>query len=300
MSFYMEPVYLNEKMVLNCAAYVFKGVSLEKTTEETTSSKGKGSISLGFKFLQDFISPVSSSLEAERNKSVLEKTARRYTLGGLHMALIDALEEEKHIHKSTVLSSDFPRDHFVQLDAILKPIDFFNIIEITKVSAPIIAQIIKNFGTKLNKNFFDPNMMKELPKYEEIILKILSEIEEDYLRSGLLEMIMVSPIDGRQIGVVDIDVSDADARSIKAKLTDGHFKIIGRVYRHIPEGDKLSIVQRTIISTIQITLEKLLGESSSGIKYRESMAKMKEVAEKGCQFYIDGPAFRVIAMSVCI
>lgn len=58
MSFYVEPVFLNEKMVLNCVAYVFKGVAMESEVSEGSTAKNKGNLGLGFKFLQDLLSPV--------------------------------------------------------------------------------------------------------------------------------------------------------------------------------------------------------------------------------------------------
>ena len=36
---FLEPVYLNEKMVLNCAAYVFKGYSSKSETQNTTQTE---------------------------------------------------------------------------------------------------------------------------------------------------------------------------------------------------------------------------------------------------------------------
>ena len=75
MSFYVEPVYLNEKMVLNCAAYVFKGVAMESEVSEGNTEKNKGNLSLGFKFLQDLLSPISASAEQQKEKTIATKTA---------------------------------------------------------------------------------------------------------------------------------------------------------------------------------------------------------------------------------
>jgi len=300
MVFYIEPVYLNEEMVLNCAAYVFKGVSMETEVSQEKTSKGKGTASIGLKFLQDLISPLSFTAEGERSTSVSEKTARRYTLGALHMTLIDALNEAHHIGKVSDLEQPPNRDQFVELDVILKPIDFFSIIEAAKVSSPLIAQLLQNFGAKFNASMFNSKFTNEIPKYQQLISNVLSELEGDYLKSGQLEMLMVDPNTGVQIGVVDVDLSDLDALSVKAKLTDGRFRVIGRVYRHVNGGSRISIVQRTIISSILNIIEKLIGDGENGANYRIQMGKAKSVVERVCQFYIDGPAIRVMAMSICI
>src|SRR5689334_21110162 len=44
---FLEPVYLNESMVLNCAAYLFKGVNLESERTESESQQRGVSANIG-------------------------------------------------------------------------------------------------------------------------------------------------------------------------------------------------------------------------------------------------------------
>jgi hypothetical protein len=300
MSFYVEPVYLNEKMVLNCAAYVFKGVAMESEVSEGSTAKNKGNLSLGFKFLQDLLSPISASAEQQKEKTVATKTARRYTLGGLHMSLIDALNENGHLARPPNLESVSSYEHYVEMNVILKPIDFYSIIEALKVAAPLISQLLQNFGDKFNAQVFTKNMKADLVKYEQLITKVLAELESDYLKSGQLEMIMVDPQTGRQLGVVDIDVNDMEPLSVKAKLTDGKFKVIGRISRHVDGTESISLVQRTVLSSALQIIEKLVAASSGIEKYRAGMSAARLVAQQVCQLSLPGPAVRVMAMSICI
>ncbi|EKB23268.1 hypothetical protein ACET8J_08510 [Aeromonas veronii] len=302
MNLYIEPIFLNEKMVMNCAAYVFKGVAMESEISETKSSKNKGNLSLGFKFLSDLISPINASIDQEKDKSYAQRTARRYTLGGLHMTLIDALNDQNHIAKGKNVFHDGVRTKFIELDVILKPIDFYSIIEAIKISAPLIIQVLQNFGNNISPSIFNDDVKSELSKYEALITNVLSELENDYLKSGQLEMIMIEPDSGKQIGVVDIDVSDLDALSVKAKITDGRFKVIGRVSRQIKEGESISLVQRTIISSIISIIEKIVSATaaSDAIKYKEGMLVARDYASQICQLNLPGPALRVMAMSICI
>ncbi|WP_023639801.1 hypothetical protein [Dickeya zeae] len=300
MSFYVEPVYLNEKMVLNCAAYVFKGVAMETEVSEGDVSRKKGNLNLGFKFLQDLLSPITASAELQKEKNIATKTARRYTLGGLHMSLIDALSESKHLERSLDLMSVNSYEHYVEMNVILKPIDFYSIIEALKVAAPLISQLLQNFGDKFNPQVFTKSMKAELVKYEQLITNVLSELEHDYLKSGQLEMIMVDPETGRQIGVVDIDVNDMEPLSVKAKLTDGKFKVIGRISRHVTDTESISLVQRTVLSSTLQIVEKLVSVSSGIEKYRETMGTARLIAQKICQLSLPGPAVRIMAMSICI
>jgi hypothetical protein len=300
MSFYVEPVYLNEKMVLNCAAYIFKGVAMESETSEGSTAKNKGNLGLGFKFLQELVSPISASVEQQKEKTVATKTARRYTLGGLHMTLIDALNESGHLTRDLDIREIVSHEHFVELNVVLKPIDFYSIIEALKVASPLISQVLQNFGEKINPQIFTKNMKTELGKYESLIKKVLTELEDDYMKSGQLEMIMIDPKTRRQLGVVDIDVSDMEPLSVKAKLTDGRFKVIGRVSRHVDESESISLVQRTVLSSAIEIVERVAGASSAIDSYREGMSVARHIAQQVCQLTLPGPAVRVMAMSICI
>lgn len=299
MSFYIEPVYLNEKMVLNCAAYMFKGVAMESEVSEGDISKKKGSLNLGFKFLQEFLSPVSASGVHEKEKNIAIKSARRYTLGGLHMSLIDALAQEEKLVE-LVIEKVGVHESYVESDVILKPVDFYSIIESLNVAAPLIFQSLQGFGDKFAPKVFTKKVKDELPKYKELISKALLDLENDYLKSGQLEMIMISPVNGKQIGIVDIDVSELTALSVKAKLTDGRFKVIGRVSRHIDANENMSLVQRTVLSSILNIVEKLalLGGDIEG--FEKGMNEAKKIAQQICQLHIPGPAVRIMAMSICI
>ena len=300
MGFYVEPVYLNEKMVLNCAAYTFKGIAIESEFSEEKRSKNQGSLSIGFKFLQDLLSPISAAAEQQKESTVATKTARRYTLGGLHMALIDALDQEGRIKKYAGLKGSSESEEYIEIDAILRPVDFYSIIESLKISSPIIFQFLQNFGDKINPQIFTKNLKSEIGKYEELLRKILAELESDYLKSGQLEMIMMDPKTGKQFGVVDVDVSELNALSIKAKLTDGRFKIFGRISRVVDDAGSISLVQRTALSGALEIVERVAGVGGQREKYKEGMLAARNLAQQICQLSLPGPAIRVVAMSICI
>jgi hypothetical protein len=197
MSVFLEPVYLNEKMVLNCAAYLFKGVSLESQETEQSSSERKGNLTLGFHFLQNLVSPVSAGGEVSRRSTKETKAARRYTLGGLHMVLLDELYERKDhliiVEPSTEYSAI--QESYVDVEAILKPIDFFTIIEMVKSLIPLVTQVLVNFGPHLKEEVFNEKLLSDIPRYEAVIKSVLQQLEDDYLRSRQLEMVMVDPYD---------------------------------------------------------------------------------------------------------
>jgi len=208
MNSFLEPVFLNEKMMLNTAAYLFKGITLEEelTTENTSSKKATGS--LGFKFLQDLISPVSLAGEIGGANKQSSKSARIYTLGGLHMSVVEELKTKDQLKEVTFSPLRVPQDTFVSLDVILKPVDFYQILEVLELLKPLVVQILNDFGPKLNPTFFNKNNTKEIKKYDELVEAIIQALQQDYLNSKQLEMLMLTPETNEVIGIVDIDLTD--------------------------------------------------------------------------------------------
>lgn len=298
---FLEPIFLNEKMMLNTAAYLFKGITLEEelTTEGSSSKKGKGS--LGFKFLQELISPLS--VEGEINNSNKEsiKSARIYTLGGLHMSVIDELKAHDQLNEVTLTPLNVPKDTFVNLDVVLKPVDFYQILEVIKLLKPLIIQFMEDFGPRINSNVFNKNTTKEIPKYDKLIEALIKSLEDDYLNSKQLEMLMLNPDTNEVIGIVDIDLTDTSPQEIKAKLNDGQFNVIGKVSRQIDAGESISMVQRTVLSKIVDLVGKAVSLNSNPdkfISYQQQLISMQPHVEKFIKLNLPGPAVRVVAMSI--
>lgn len=215
------------------------------------------------------------------------------------MTLVDSLTDDGRLKEFNVHKQTLDAD-FVQLDVMLRPIDIFVIIEALKISTPLIAQFLQNFGEKINPRIFDKAFLKEMGKYESLLATLLSKLEEDYLTSGLLEMVMIDPETGGKIGIVDVDVADLNANSIKSKLTDGRFKIIGKVSRSVSGEQSMSLVQRTILSSVMEIVDKVATVGGQADQYRDGIRGARAVVEKVCQLSLPGPAVRVMAMSICL
>ena len=297
---YLEPIYLNEKMLLNCAAYILKGVTLETEHAERDQKSGSANVQIGFKLLSNLISPIDAKLSGELSREVTTKSARRFTVGGLHMSLVDELKNQRILVSGDVINDSLESGNFLDIDAILKPIDLFSIIEAAKIAAPIGSQFLVNFGEGINSNIFNRNLVKKIPDYEKLLSDTLLKLEEDYLSSGQIEMIMIDPKTGEQIGVVDLDVQDDSASSVKARLTDGRFRVIGKVTRSYSKDQKLSLVQRSVLSSVVEIVDKLAEAGGSARNFRSQTAATKTFIEQVCQLEIKGPAIRVAAMSVCV
>lgn len=300
---FLEPIFLNEKMMLNTAAFLFKGVTLEEEITQDHSSDKKGKASLGFKFLQDLISPLSIDGEIRNNNKLSSKSARIYTLGGLHMSVLEELKNKDQLKEISFSPLNVPENTFVNLNVILKPVDFYQLLEVIKLIKPLIIQLLTDFGSKLNSDFFNENTIKEVPKYDKLVESIIKSLEEDYLNSKQLEMLMFSPDTNKVIGIVDIDLTDIEPQEIKAKLNDGQFQVIGKVSRYIKEGENMSMVQRTVLSKIVELIGKAVSidsNSKSLEDYNIAIKNFQPIVEKFIQLNLPGPVVRVVAMSINI
>lgn len=293
---YLEPLYLNEKMVLNAAAYLFKGVSTESEEKINKSANSKANAQIGISFLQGLLGKAELGIEGGSANANEVKTVKRYTLGGLHMTVVDELQELKEIQEGS--GTKFETGQYVKVKAVLQPIDIFQLVETLQTSTPLIIQILKHFGIKFG---IQKKSLEEFLKYEKPIMQIIETIEQDYLKSKQLEMLLCHPKTGIEFGVVDLDVTDYDPKEIKAKLTDGEFTVIGKVTKRVEEGNSLSLVQRTFLSYVMNALDKLMAVSNnmdSFENYRNSIDSARPMVEKFCRLSIDGPAYRMVAMSV--
>lgn len=299
-------------MLLNTAPYLFKGYSLKEEISTDNSKEAKGSVSVGLKFLQNLISPLSIDGEASLKSSSSSTAERLYTLGGLHMSLIDELRKKNQLKNLNISKKeeDIKKSAFVGVNAILKPVDFYEIIEILSLIRPLIAKYFEEFkptsedtidenGTLIVNS--DNQWVENVPQLDSMIEALLKSLKEDYLRSKQLEMVMISPTTGKQIGVVDIDLGESDPLEIKAKLSDSQFYIVGKVVRYVSKESSLSLVQRTVLSQVISLTEKLVklsDEEQTLQGYSSMIDTSKKMVEKVLQLDLPGPAVRVLALSI--
>lgn len=294
---YLEPLYLNEKMVLNAAAYLFKGVGSESEEKFSSSKNSQANAKIGISFLQGLLGKAELGVEGESGSANEVTTIKRYTLGGLHMTVVDELEERKDIKDFS--GADIEKGQYIKANAILQPVDIFQLVETLQTSAPLIVQGLKHFGVKLG---MQKRSLDEFLKYEKPLVQLIDAIEQDYLKSKQLEMLLCDPETGVSFGVVDLDVTDYDPKEIKAKLTDGEFSVIGKLTKRIGDGETLSLVQRTFLSYVMDVLDTLMlvtNDMNKMNNYRASIDAAKPFVERFCRLSINGPAYRMTAMSVC-
>ena len=344
---FLEPVYLNEKMVLNCAAYVFKGYSLESETSDTTQTGHSKVGKAGFSFLERLI---SLGVEAGSNQSskTENRSARRYTVGGLHMSLIDELHNLRMLHAISPESLGEDLDNsisYVETLAELRPIDLYALIDTLRIAIPIAEKILisivkplydqhreshpevqqlrqsqnpspsrKQRGNRSNQaqdmqgkqQSLDTFQLAlgETENYATALQGLLEYLENDYRRSKQIEMVMWSVDDSpRPYGVVDLDLADYEPEELRAKLSGGTYRVVGKVTRNVREGQSINLLQKSVLFSAVSLLNRVIevqGETDALRQYRQGLTAVRHVLEHFGLLEVPGPALRVAAMSVCI
>ena len=140
---FLEPVYLNEKMVLNCAAYMFKGYSLESETNDTTQIEHNRGGKAGVSFLKQLVS-IGVEAGSKESSTTGNRSARRYTVGGLHMSLLDELHTRDMLHAidSHSVGANLDGIGYVEMLAELRPVDFYALIDTLRMIIPIVEKVL--------------------------------------------------------------------------------------------------------------------------------------------------------------
>ena len=344
---FLEPVYLNEKMVLNCAAYVFKGYSLESEINDTTQTEHSRVGKAGVNFLERLIS-LGVEAGSKESSTTGNRSARRYTVGGLHMSLIDELHNLNMLQAigPETLEEDHDSDvSYVEMLAELRPVDFYTLIDTLRVAIPIVEKILTSVVRPLYDQHREsqaeaqqlrqgqnPNLSKrrkgtrsnqvqnkqseqesldkfqlalgETENYATAIQGLLEYLEKDYRRSKQIEMVMWSIGDNpRPYGVVDLDLADYEPEELRAKLSGGTYKVVGKVTRNVREGQSINLLQKSVLFSAMSLVNRVIevqGETDALRQYRQGLPAAKHVLEHFGLLEVPGPALRVAAMSICI
>lgn len=309
---FLEPVYLNEKMVLNCAAYLFGGVPIQSETNEGADQSQKVSASVGLIFLQGLLQGPRFEGERQTTSFHESRSAYRYTVGGLHMAVIDELRNQGMIQEASSQNSVASLgigEAYVDVHCELRPSDYYSLLGTVKILSPLVSQVARDFGhaflpSARQEGIGKDEFVASLNAYEKSIATLIERLENDYLTSKQLEMVLwTKQGQERPIGIVDLDVTDLEPSELRAKLSGGRYHVIGKVVGKVGAGESIDLLQKTILSNSVELFNKLLSfqtDQEQLAKFREQSSAIRRVLQEFVQLDIPGPAVRIAAMSVCI
>ena len=328
---FLEPIFLNEQMVLNTAAYLSGGVVTEIETTDQKNQTQQVSGGLTFPFLNQVLG-ISGSVEGS---TASEQRARRtFTLGGLHMNVLNTLNRDrmiKEFQSDNMTSYPESGDSFVDIRATLRPSEYVSLLAVLRTLTPLVGRIAQDFGnyfipelasadrpqaiTDTNKGSgrrnhprTGPDASSSLQKartlakdYEEFAIEIIRQLETDYLTSSRLEMVMWSKT--RPIGIVELDITGLEPNHVRTQLSGIKCHVIGKVMDTIEARSSFSLLEKTFFIQALDVISRI-GELDR-FKDDQSTTKInitaaREMIEKVVTLTVDGPAVRVLAMSVCI
>lgn len=336
---FLEPLYLNESMLLNCASYLFGGVvtNKEKTVsnnkDNATRGKANGTASsnLGISLFSDLLN-ASVELEGEIERKNIQttetKATSQITLGAIHQSVLEELKSQSLIFNLTHNNMNKCKNEnkFIKLKATLEPIDYFDILQIFKLIIPQLGNFFELFGTSIfpeDSNNINEQKTKVIDSLS-LISDLVKQLEKTYLESNQLEMLMIDEETGLTIGVIDIDLMSSDTNltkhnpnEIKSKLTDGSFIIIGKVTKLVNKDESINLLQRSLLSTINNKLEIIINffdinmatedvdqDSELSLTGMQKWNKFKEtimpLLKELFILKISGEAIRMKALSICI
>ncbi len=319
----LEPIYLNEKMLLNCAGYLFDGVetstniSQSNNDQSTKTIEGSGGIGTNgvLEWLAKAEGNLKGTLDLQNANNYSKSSTKHLTFGALHMKVLKKLYEDKLINKFEGFDDDLKQSPYIAIEADLQPVDFFELLQILKMLTPQLKYITaflnkSNTNTSAKKQSVSQNQLNN--DLLEIVKNLISELEKNYLESNLLEMLM--SVDGKCIGVIDLDLENHQPNKVKSQLNDGNFIIIGKITKIINENQTINLLQRNVITPLLSLVERisLLIEAINSSKedYQISDSKISEILafkdrtyliiSSLLDIFIEGPAMRVRAVSICI
>lgn len=318
---FLSPVYLNEQMVLSCAAYLFQGIETESEISNTSRKQRGGKLVLSIPALSSML-----GLQGDAGfESALERRSiKQYTVGSIHMQVLDELSKKNMIcdidasRVDEVFFNSTDEAKYVKVRVSLRPSDYFNLIATLKrtISPAFSAyrllsrnSIQANHSTNKNPRDKTAKSSKDninIDEIEETLRSLTEQLENDYLTSGQIEMVMWTDSDSPvPVGVVDLDTAGLEPSELTAKLSDGTYYVIGKITKKAKPNTYIDLLQKTTIAKLLNLISAMnnLGIFSSNRERGFSMDDVQPIQsffQNQVMLKIPGPAIRIIAMSVCI
>jgi hypothetical protein len=317
-------------MVLNAASRLLGGASFTTERSEAETKQAKGQAGVSFPLLSSLFKVAG---EAGASSTVERREAREVTLGGIHMQVVDKLRSSGQI-QSLILDDaqsieEGAAQTYVEVRAVLMPLDYQAILRIVQTLAPLAAQVIQGF----------PQLQERLPKlkrptsqkrlnergnkqgarapqeppgdtygWDSIAVelgKLADQLHEDMLASRQLDMVMVNRSDPSQmLGITTLNLGEYSATELQSRLAGADGIVIGKVARYYRSGENLPLLEKTVIAQALSMISRLVAIGEQGAEQQQQwtsqLSKMRIALERATPLSIPGPTVRVLAMSVCI
>src|SRR5680860_107873 len=139
---FLEPLYINETMVLNSAAYLFKGTHTTVDSTEMAQERHSGGFGAripGFGMMFD------ANVKGERSSGWEERISKQLTLGAIHMNVLDKLNELQMVTQVNIdklQGSMALHENYVECQGILYPNDYHALLHTIDVAWPLVVDMV--------------------------------------------------------------------------------------------------------------------------------------------------------------
>lgn len=259
---YLEPVFLNDSMLYNSAAYLLEHLNQkEEVIEEISKRAG-----VHAKLFIPFLGGNGLGGEAGKDSMVQHKYTRSINSGALHMELVSKLKEN---HQLKILDADHIRSEisegveepYVAVKARLVQSDFPSVLNAISIGMPLGEAIMaivgggestqipsgnQGGGRSSNRNAAKRSNADQdwFTRYRGPILEVAKELERDYSASGTLQLLLSREgRPGEPFGVVGIDPdSQEPVHALASKLSGGDYWIIGKIVETADSDANISLI----------------------------------------------------------
>lgn len=275
------PIYLNTKIVFDMLATVEDGFSEVKNvqTSNSRSKEEEANASIGasnvFSLLQISFSGNKKKANNDEQVVIEEKT---HTTVSLFQKLKSTLEENQYIKQDT---DSLMEGDFVELQGTLKP-------------NPVIDLLVNFKEIIALSNVFDDNKGNK-SKSQKIMENQTFNKQMDALINGLQvngRKDIICKTDNMEI-VVPTDENYFLNKSM-SELTDGNYKILGKITKICGNGEAISLLRNTAFSKFKLDKMKEFRD----IFQDSSLSSI--VDSKDIKTEINGPTLMIIPIAIYI
>ena len=275
------PIYLNTKIVFDMLATIEDGFSEIRNvqTSNSMSKEEEANANIGasnvFSLLQIGISGIKKKSNNDEQIVTEEKT---HTTVSLFQKLKSSLEENQYIKQDT---DELMEGDFVELQGTLKPNPVIDLLVNIKELVALFNVFSDNKGNK--------------SKSRKVIESQIFNTQIEALISGLQvngKKDIICKTDNMEI-VIPTDENYFLNKNM-SELTDGNYKILGKITKICEEGDSISLLRNTAFSKLK--LDKM--KEFQDIFQDESLSKIVDPSDIKTE--IKGPTLMVIPIAIYI
>lgn len=287
------PIYLDTNLLLDLLASLEGGFSTaQKITTDTTDSKQEsssknGNIGIGSGILLRLNLEGSKEKSENKTEKQIAETEKYYTYGSMMNKLLDELHE-KNLIKTLNNEKDWENLNlydFVEIQGIFLPNPISNALK--KISN--LIDLIINFSTlnlddktNKNQNKKQKNQNKELKEVDEIITRIIKEVEKENSQKYIIKT------ENKYDCFVNL-FNQFIRDNSGIELPHGNFKIIGKVIKKTEKNDGINLLEDTSFTLTDELLNSII-ESLEILNKTTNIPKVKTT--------INGPCIQIIPIAV--